>query len=219
MKHNYKKITIISGEYGSGKTNLALNMITDIRKSGKTAAIIDLDIVNPYFRTADYTEELSAAGIDVIQPDFACSNLDIPVLNFDVERIINTHDHTVIDVGGSDAGAFALGRYKKVFEKLAGEYDLLYVFNMYRSVEASPRQTAELLCEIEKACSLKCTGLVNNSNLGSETTPGIIDASSDFAEKISELSGLPIVFRCVSENMTPETGDFPVCRKVKTIWE
>lgn len=212
----YKKITIITGEYGSGKTNLAVNLAYDMKKYGSTA-IIDLDTVNPYFRTADFKNEMTENGIDVIVPEFANTNLDIPVLNFDTERIIRTHDYTVIDVGGSDAGAFALGRYRASVNRY--DHDVLYVFSMYRSIEASAEETAQLMREIETACSLKCTGLVNNSNLGPETAAGIIEASSSFSDRVSELTGLPVVLRCVPEDFTPSDTDFPVKRKVKLLWE
>ena len=214
----FKKITIITGEYGSGKTNLSVNLACEMLKSGSTA-IVDLDTVNPYFRTADFRDELTGQGIDVITPEYANSNLDIPVLNFDIERIIRTHDHTVIDVGGSDAGAFALGRYKAVINKYSDDYDMLYVYNMYRTTDVSAEETVVLLREIEQACSLKCTGLVNNPNLGFETTAEIVENASEFSEEIARMTGLPVVFRCIPETLTPSENDFPVKRKVKLIWE
>lgn len=212
----FKKITIITGEYGAGKTNLAVNLAYEMKKHGSTA-IVDLDTVNPYFRTADFREELTENGIDVITPEFANTNLDIPVLNFDIERIIRTHDHTVIDVGGSDAGAFALGRYRASVNRY--DHDMLYVFSMYRSISASADEAAVLMREIEQSCSLKCTGLVNNSNLGPETTAEIIEASSSFSDQVSELTGLPVVLRCVPEEFPPSENDFPVKRKVRLLWE
>lgn len=218
MNYKYKKITIITGEYGCGKTNLSVNLALDMKKYG-SVAVIDLDIVNPYFRTADFVQELGELGIDVICPEFANTSLDIPVLNFDIERIIQTHDYTVIDVGGSDAGAFALGRYKRIFDDYSGNCDLLYLFSMYRSTVVSAEETVILLREIETACRLRCTGLVNSSNLGPETTMELIEDSSEFADKISELSGLDVVFRCIPENIQAGPDDFPVKRKVKLIWE
>ena len=214
----FKKITIITGEYGSGKTNLAVNLAYAMKDHG-TTAIVDIDTVNPYFRTADFRDELTENGIDVITPDFANSNLDLPVLNFDIERIIRTHDHTVIDVGGSDAGAFALGRYQHVIEKYAGDYDLLYVYNMYRTTEVSAEETVTLLREIEMACRMKVTGLVSNPNLGAETTAGIIEKATGFSDDIAKLTGLPVAFRCITEGIEPSDGDFTVKRKVKLIWE
>lgn len=214
----FKKITIITGEYGSGKTNLAVNLACAASEHG-SAAIVDLDTVNPYFRTADFRDELTERGIEVVTPDFANSNLDIPVLNFDIERIIRSHDHTVIDVGGSDAGAYALGRYRNTIEKYSGDYDMLYVYNMYRTTDVSAEETVTLLREIEQACRIKCTGLVNNPNLGYETTSRIVEDASDFSEKISAATGLPVVFRCVTEGIEPSENDFTVKRKVKLIWE
>ncbi len=215
---NFRKITIITGEYGCGKTNLAVNLALMMKEHG-TTAVVDLDTVNPYFRTADFTEEMKANGIDIIVPEFANTNLDIPVLNFDIEQIVRNHDHTVIDVGGSDAGAFALGRYRHAIEKYSGDCDMLYVFNMYRAIDVSAEETVILMHEIEQACSLKCTGLVNNSNMSFETTNEIIEKAMPFSDRISELSGLPVVYRCVPDNLTLTDGDLPVKRKVRLIWE
>lgn len=214
----FKKITIITGEYGSGKTNLSVNLAYAMKEHGSTA-IVDLDTVNPYFRTADFRNELSEAGIDVITPEFANTNLDIPVLNFDIECIIRTHDHTVIDVGGSDAGAFALGRYRNIIEKYSGDYDLLYVYNMYRATDVTPEETVVLLREIEQACRIKCTGLVNNPNLGYETTSETVENASDYSAEVERLSGLPVAFRCIPDSLAPSENDFTVKRKVKLIWE
>lgn len=214
----FKKITIITGEYGSGKTNLSVNLAYAMKEHG-TTAVIDLDTVNPYFRTADFRNELTEAGIDVITPEFANTNLDIPVLNFDIDSIIRSHDHTVIDVGGSDAGAYALGRYRGIIEKHAGNYDMYYVCNMYRSVDETAEDAVVLLREIEQACRIKCTGIVSNPNLGYETTEETVENATEYTEKVSELSGLPVAFRCIPESLVPSENDFTVKRKVKLIWE
>lgn len=215
---NFKKITIITGEYGSGKTNLSVNLAYAMKEHGSTA-VIDLDTVNPYFRTADFRAELTQAGIDVITPEFANTNLDIPVLNFDIESIVRSHDHTVIDVGGSDAGAYALGRYRGIIEKYTGDYDMFYVCNMYRSVDETAEDAVVLLHEIEAACRIKCTGIVSNPNLGYETTAETVEKATEYTERVSSLSGLPVAFRCVPDSVTPAENDFMVQRKVKLMWE
>ena len=106
-----KKITIITGHYGSGKTNLAVNLAMQAHREGRSVAVADLDIVNPYFRTADFKELFEENNINLIAPDFANSNLDIPSIQFDLEQIAKSEDCLIIDVGGDDAGAVALGRY------------------------------------------------------------------------------------------------------------
>lgn len=216
MKYKYKKITVIVGHYGCGKTNLAVNMALDMAEQGRVC-VVDMDIVNPYFRTADFKELFEEKGIDILCPQYANTNLDIPVLNFDMERIAENYDCVIMDVGGDDAGAYALGRYKKAFEKYKQDMDMLYVFSMYRSVDSSPEDTVQIMREIEQASGMKCTAVVNNSNLGLETNSRTIEKSREFAEKVSELSKLPIAFECSVSEKNENT--FPVKRMVKMPWE
>lgn len=212
------RVTVLTGDYGCGKTNLAVNMALKLAEKGRVT-VVDIDTVNPYFRTADFAGELSARGVNVVYPQYANTNLDIPVLNFDLESIIDGSDYTIIDVGGSDAGAYAIGRYSDFFKALGGEFTMLYVLNMYRLPDRSAAACAETLREIESACRIGCTALVNNSNLGAETTPETVSASAGFAEEVSRLTGLPIAFTCVTENEEQESGRIPVKRLVKLPWE
>ena len=156
-------------------------------------------------------------GIDILCPQYANTNLDIPVLNFDMERIAENYDCVIMDVGGDDAGAYALGRYKKAFEKYKQDMDMLYVFSMYRSVDSSPEDTVQIMREIEQASGMKCTAVVNNSNLGVETNSMTIEKSREFAEKVSKLSKLPLAFECSVSGENENT--FPVKRMVKMPWE
>lgn len=216
MKYKYKKITVIVGHYGCGKTNLAVNMALDMAEQGRVC-VVDMDIVNPYFRTADFKELFEEKGIDILCPQYAKTNLDIPVLNFDMERIAENYDCVIMDVGGDDAGAYALGRYRKVLEDYKQDMDMLYVFSMYRSVDSSPEDTVQIMREIEQASGMKCTAVVNNSNLGVETNSRTIEKSREFAEKVSKLSKLPLAFECSVSGENENT--FPVKRMVKMPWE
>ncbi len=213
-----KRVTVITGNYGCGKTNLAVNLALFLEKRGKVS-IVDIDTVNPYFRTADFTNLLQDRGINVFYPRFALSNLDIPVLSFDPESIIADSDYTIIDAGGSEAGAYPIGTYRKTLEKLGDDLDMLYVFNMYRQAENSPREIVEMMREIEHAAGLRCTALVNNSNLGADTTPFLIRKSEKFAKEVERLSGLPLKFTCIEENGTRDSKHFPVKRLVTLPWE
>ncbi len=216
MKIFNKKSTVIVGHYGCGKTNLSVNAALSLAGTGRIS-VIDMDIVNPYFRTADYSNRLHALGIKVISPRYAGTNLDIPVLDFDVESIVNESDHTIIDVGGSDSGAAAIGKYKDFFSEHKENFQMLYVFNMYRNCSAE--ETVKIMREIETACHIRCTGLVNNSNLGIETTPAVIKNSEEFASEVSRLAGLPIAFTSVTENEIADETHFPVKRLVTLPWE
>ena len=109
MEFPFPKITVITGHYGCGKTNVAVNIALKLAAEGKKVTVVDLDIVNPYFRTADFGELFDGKGIELIVPMYANSNLDIPALSFDLGAIINGSSYTVIDVGGDPEGAIALG--------------------------------------------------------------------------------------------------------------
>ncbi len=214
----FKRVTVITGNYGCGKTNLAVNLALLLEKRG-SVSLVDIDTVNPYFRTADFTKFLQAKGINVVYPQFALTNLDIPVLNFDLESIISNSEYTIIDAGGSDAGAYPIGQYRNLFERIGDDLEMLYVFNMYRLIDRSAEKTAEMMREIERAAGSECTALVNNSNLGIETTPQIIAQSEYFARDIEELTGLPLAFTCITENEVGDEKHLPVKRLVTLPWE
>lgn len=217
-----KKITIITGHYGSGKTNLAVNLAMQAHREGKSAAVVDLDIVNPYFRTADFKNLFEENNIRLIAPDFANSNLDIPSIQFDLEQIAKSEDCLIIDVGGDDAGAVALGRYAEALSAYGNDVDMFYVINQRRYLTATPDQTVSLMYEIENASRMKHTAIVNNTNLGNETTLEIVESSEEFASKVSEKTGLPVVFTTFPEEcaeLTENPDAYPVKVYVKPVWE
>lgn len=204
MNYNYKRITLLSGHYGSGKTNIAVNMAFDQKKRFNNVTIADLDIVNPYFRTKDSQTELEAAGIKLICSEYANTNVDIPALPQDMYSIIDDKtQRAVIDIGGDDRGALALGRYSQgIVEE--NNYDMLFVINCFRPLTRDTEATVEVMKEIEAAGKIKFTGIVNNSNLGEETTADDILNSLDYASKISQATGLPVAATCVKEELFDE---------------
>ncbi len=189
-----KKINIITGHYGSGKTNIAVNMAVELAKQGKKTAIVDLDIVNPYFRSADFEELFSGCGVELVKPLYANTNLDIPAISFDLERIANDDGYVIIDVGGDDDGAVALGRYAGFLSLFGDDLDFFYVVNKFRYLKGEEDEALGLLWKIEAASRLRATKIINNSNLGRETTPQDVLSSIGFAEKIAKESGLPLEF-------------------------
>ena len=218
---NIKKINIITGHYGSGKTNFAVNLAMYLAGKGETVRIVDLDIVNPYFRTADFKDLFNDNNIELSASVYANSNLDIPAITFDVERLAGENGYLIIDVGGDDDGAIALGRYYEAFKKLCSDdIEMLYVINKYRYLDDSPDEAVLLMREIENASRLRCTGIVNNSNLGAETTEETVLNSLGFAKSVSEMTGLQIKYTCINEGFDISVSNpFCVKRYVKALWE
>ncbi len=217
-----KKITVVTGHYGTGKTNLSVNIAMNIKAQGKSVCVIDLDIVNPYFRTADFKKLFEENNIKLVAPEYANSNLDIPALSFDLEQLAMSDNYLVIDVGGDDAGATALGRYSQALEKFRDDIEMIYVINAYRYLTPTADDALELMYEIENASHMKHTAIVNNSNLGSETTPETIENSFEFAEEISLKAELPILFNACREDLAEFIEDknlMPIKVYVKPFWE
>ena len=201
MEH--KRLTLFAGHYGSGKTNIAVNYALKLAGEGKAVCIADLDIVNPYFRTKDSAAVLERAGVQLISPQFANSNVDLPALPAEAYRLVTDRSiHGIMDIGGDDRGAYALGRYVPAIKE-ENDYRMIFVANACRPLTRTPEEAMEVMAEIEAACGLKFTDLVNNTNLGTETTPETVLASADYMARLSELSGLPI-FATTAETAVAE---------------
>lgn len=193
----YKRMTLFAGHYGSGKTNIAVNYALYLKSVGEDVVIADLDIVNPYFRTRDSLDELTAAGVKLISSEFASSNVDLPALPQEVYSLLDKREEkAIMDIGGDDRGAYALGRYSDAIIE-ENDYELLFVFNKYRPLTPNAESAFEIMHEIEDACKMKFTAIVNNSNLGEMTQPKDILTSVADAEKLSRLSGLPVKMTAV----------------------
>ena len=210
-----KRITILCGHYGSGKTNVAVNIAAELKKSHDSVTVADLDIVNPYFRTKDSAAYFEEQGIRLICSAYANSNVDIPALPQEMYALTDDRSMTaVLDIGGDDRGALVLGRLApKIL--LENDYEMLMVINCYRPLTRDAASTMEVLREIEYAGGIRFTGLVNNSNLGAMTTAEDILASRDYAEEVSGLSGLPVVMTTVRPELYPAVvgkvpGAFPL---------
>ncbi len=205
--YTYKRITLLSGHYGSGKTNLAVNMAFDLKQHYEHVAIADIDIVNPYFRTKDSVRELEQAGIRLICSPFANSNLDIPALPQDIYSITDDRSvMSVVDIGGDDRGALALGRWTPgILEE--DNYEMLLVINRFRPLTPDASSTLEVMHEIETAGGLPFTGIINNSNLGAETTAEDVLSSLSYAQEVSRLSGLPLRMTSVMDTLYESLKD------------
>jgi len=196
-----KRITVLAGHYGSGKTNIAVNYAMALSDSGKKVSIADLDIVNPYFRAKDTKDILGDMGIRMISSEYANSNVDTPALPADAYSVFEDKSvYAVVDVGGDDRGALALGRYAPYLLE-ENDYEMLFVINKYRFLTADAESTVEVMHEIESASGVKFTGIVNNSNLGEETEAQAVEKSMDYANEVSRLTGLPIKMTTVRQEL------------------
>lgn len=211
-----KRITLFAGHYGSGKTNISVNFALWLKKEHERVVIADLDIVNPYFRSKDSEKYLEERGIHLISSEYANSNVDVPAMPAEAYAIIDDKQAVaVIDVGGDDRGALAMGRYAPAILE-ENDYEMLFVINKYRPLTPDCASTLAVMHEIETACSMKFTGIVNNSNLGDETDEETVLNSAGYADEISKASGLPIKMTTVKENLYDTLKDKVVnCTPIK----
>lgn len=201
MEH--KRLTLFAGHYGSGKTNIAVNYAIALAEEGKQVCIADLDIVNPYFRTADSAKRLQQAGVSLISPQFANTNVDLPALPAEVYRLVQDKNlYGIMDIGGDDRGAYALGRYAP-YINAEQNFRMIFVANGCRPLTRTPEEAFEVMGEIEAACGLRFTDIVNNTNLGSMTSPEVLLESQAFVDGLSKLSGLPVYFTAVRADLAP----------------
>ncbi|MDE6592685.1 MAG: cobalamin biosynthesis protein CobQ [Oscillospiraceae bacterium] len=235
---NFRKITIITGHYGSGKSTLAANIALKIAETSaahSTAAdtsaivtVVDMDIVNPYYRTSDLKAIFEKKGVKLLSPMYAGTNLDTPILDYDISGIYEDGGYLVIDMGGDDAGAYALGKFAEFIKEHLEETDILCTVNFCRGLTDSPAEALENLREIEAACRLKITGLANTTNLSYETNKEVILRGVEKTKELSRISGIPVKLTAVTRLSACEEliksgidGEkiFPVDILIKNIWE
>lgn len=217
-----KRITLFAGHYGSGKTNIAVNFARHLASQGKAVTLADMDIVNPYYRSKDSAAELEAAGVKVIASAYANTNVDVPALPQEMYSVTeDTSRHAVLDVGGDDRGALALGRYAPAI-LAENDYHMIYVFNTSRPLSRTAEMALEIMREIETAGGIPFTAIVNNTNLGKETSWETVASSMEEARKLSQISGLPLLFTAVEKSVLPinerENEAFFPLELQKTIW-
>lgn len=214
-----KNIYIIVGHYGSGKTEFSINMAV---KTGADV-LVDLDIVNPYIRSADARRELKELGIDVIASEYVNTNVDVPAIPSEVYSVFHGGKKSVFDVGGDDDGAIALGRFHDKFD--ACGYEMLMVYNAYRPMTQSADDIIEYIDLIQQASSLKVTGLVNNTNVMDYTDIDGIMKGQKIGEEVTAKTGIPIRYISAKKKyldlLHDEYNDlkFPIDTYMKKPWE
>ncbi len=205
-----KRLTLFAGHYGSGKTNIAVNYALRLAGEGKKVCIADLDIVNPYFRTKDSVRELGEAGIRLISPQYANSNVDLPALPAESYSLVQDRStYGIMDIGGDDRGAYALGRFAEMIRE-EGDYRMAFVLNCYRPLTSTVEDAVEIMREIEAAAGLAFTCIVNNSNLGAETTAETVLGSLDFASRLGDETGLPVWMHTAEASVARQLSGLPV---------
>ena len=202
----FKRLLLFAGHYGSGKTNIAVNIAMDLKKEGRDVVIADLDIVNPYYRTKDSEKELEEAGIPLISSEYANSNVDVPALPQALYSLVDQKErYGVMDIGGDDRGALALGRYAP-FILEENNYEMLLVINQYRPLTRDLQSTLEVMREIEAAGGIPFTGIVNNSNLGRDTTAEDVIATDAYAKEMAAATGLCLRMTTVKDDIAEEVA-------------
>jgi hypothetical protein len=195
-------IVVIVGNYGSGKTEVSINLAVHRKRAGIEVRIADLDLVNPYFRTREAKAPLANLGIDVVLPPEQYLRADLPILSPLVAGMIRQPSElTLLDVGGDDVGATVLATLEDAFKDKS--LSVLQVVNPMRPFTETIEDCLKIRAEIERASRLSINGLVGNANLIDETTPDHIYHGYDFVKTLSEQSGLPLEFITIARELLP----------------
>ncbi len=195
-----KRITIFTGHFGSGKTEVSVNYAFAMAESGKKTVIVDLDIVNPFFRTADAKNMLEEKGIRVITPVYANTNVDVPSLPAEISTVFEDKSyHVVLDVGGDDLGARVLSRYHE--EIIREDYIHYFVINTRRPMTRNPEEIIGMISEIQASAQLNVDQLVNNANLLEASSPEVLEEASSVIGAVSERLSIPVGLICGMEEV------------------
>jgi len=209
LKLDSRYYTIV-GNYGSGKTELSLALARRLRRETEgPVVLVDLDIVNPYFRSAERADLLRAEGIEVKMPSFALTTVDIPALPAEIQAVFEPgrYARVVIDVGGDEVGSAALGRYYPDILPIREQMKVLYVVNPYRPLSGTEDDICALFGLIAERSRLRPDGLVNNCNLQRRTTARDLIAAQALLERVGERLGLPVEMVSGYERLLPELPD------------
>jgi hypothetical protein len=218
-------IVAIVGNYGSGKTEVAINLAVNRKRAGLDVRIADLDLVNPYFRTREARHTLEALGINVVLPPKEYLQADLPILSPTIAGMIRQPDGlTLLDVGGDDAGATVLAALGDAFAGL--DVNLLQVVNPLRPQTATVEGCLTIKAEIETAAKLTISGLIGNANLIDDTEPQVIYDGYEFLKKLSTASGLPLEFITVAQELLEQIAVerfgcpiLPIARQLVPPWK
>ena len=217
------RLSIVTGHYGTGKTEFAVNLALAMARDEERVMMADLDIVNPYFRSRERRKVLEEAGIRLISSSQACSDADVPALPAELLTILENRDiRGVLDIGGDPVGARVLARFRpKILQE---DYQLIYVLNANRPEVRTAEAAVRYLRGIEATTGLTCTGIVNNTHLCGETTEEEIRKGAALAAEVSRETNIPVLCHVAEEKFVPTLSDlpetvFPITIKMKKPWE
>ena len=219
----HHRISIVTGHYGTGKTEFAVNLALALAEKQDNVTIADLDIVNPYFRSRERKAELEQAGVRLISSSQEAAHADIPALPAELFGIFqNRTVRGILDIGGDPVGARVLARFQP--QIVNEDYELLYVVNANRPEVRTAEQAIDYLRKIEDITGLTCSGLVNNTHLCGETTEAQVRKGAALSAEISEKTGIPVLCHVALERLAENLSDlkepvFPISIKMKKPWE
>lgn len=218
-----RRIRIITGSYGAGKTEFAVNYALKLAASGVKTALVDLDVINLYFRSREKQEALEEAGVRVISSSIPGIGADMPAISAEVAAPLQDKSWQVIlDVGGDAAGARTLVRYETYFQP--GAYDLFFVVNANRPDTATGASALEHLEAIQKVAGIQATALVNNTHMVRQTTMEDVLRGQSLCADIKKQAGLPIRYISLMKHLVPELppqleGEpFPLTLMMRESW-
>ncbi|MEH7439607.1 hypothetical protein V7182_19245 [Neobacillus drentensis] len=219
------RITIVSGHFGSGKTEIAINLALTERRSHGRVAINDLDIINPYYRSRDLAPIFQAHDIELISPKSHLATSDLPIVSGEMYRVLHDYRYRlIVDAGGDKDGATALGQYYHEWKDLNPE--LLFVLNGNRPYVSTIEGALYTVEQIEKVSRLKVTGIINNSNLSAETTMNDIEKGYELSKNVAEKLEIPLLYSTISSHLKKEAEEFAkthdvvfINRFLKLPWE
>ncbi|MBR0597810.1 ATP-binding protein [Sinanaerobacter chloroacetimidivorans] len=222
---NLKNPTIIVGHFGSGKTEFVANYAIWLNENGKQPVVADMDIVNPYFRARELKELFKSKGIRVISSNYEDDyHFDTPALAASLQTCFESKDQTsLVDVGGDSAGANVLARYSKLLSD--GKYNMWMVVNANRPQTSTAEEASRYLEAINETSRLKINGIINSTHMLRETTKGDIAKGDALARRLSELTGIKVVYTVIEEHLMPEMKDlklagepFPISLIMRPDW-
>jgi hypothetical protein len=209
-------ITIITGHFGSGKTEISINLALEARKTNARTAVADLDIVNPYYRARDARNIFEQNGIELLAPAERLAAADLPIVPGDMSRVIYDPAYKlIVDAGGDKDGATALGQFYNDWKEMKPE--VLFILNANRPYVSTLEGAVETLQKIEKASRLKITGIINNSNVGSETTIQDVEKGFALGKELSDKLGIPLLYTMVPQHLSAESAGIESESHVKVI--